>query len=166
MELNAIVHKMKGKLHKFKYAVLILAVGLIFLLLPAEKETAEPAIITEPKIEESIEAKLERIIRMIDGAGDVRVLVTTAVGEEILFQEDEDLTQSDDSMTSHTTTITVTGSDKEETGLVRQVIPPQYLGAVVVCQGADKPSIRLAIVDAVSKATGLGADRISVLKMK
>jgi stage III sporulation protein AG len=40
------------------------------------------------------------------------------------------------------------------------------MGAVVIAQGADDPSIKLAIVDAVTKATGLGANKISVLKMK
>ena len=117
MELKSIIHRMKKELHKYKYAALILAVGLVFLLLPTEKETVEPVVVTEANIEESIEEKLEKIIRMIDGAGDVRVLVTTAVGEEILFQEDEDRTQSEDSVTSHTTTITVTGSDKKRPDL-------------------------------------------------
>jgi stage III sporulation protein AG len=40
------------------------------------------------------------------------------------------------------------------------------MGAIVLCQGADVPSVRLAIVDAVSKVTGLVANQISVLKMK
>jgi len=40
------------------------------------------------------------------------------------------------------------------------------MGAVIVCQGADDPQVRLSIVDAVSKVTGLGSDKISVLKMK
>ena len=60
----------------------------------------------------------------------------------------------------------MTDGQRGQTGLVRQVLPATYRGAVVVCQGADDPRIRLAIVEAVSMATGLGADRISVLKMK
>jgi stage III sporulation protein AG len=40
------------------------------------------------------------------------------------------------------------------------------MGAIVVCQGGDQPTVRLAILDAVSKVTGLGADKISILKMK
>jgi stage III sporulation protein AG len=36
----------------------------------------------------------------------------------------------------------------------------------VICQGAADPAVRLAVVEAVADATGLGADRISVLKMK
>ena len=49
---------------------------------------------------------------------------------------------------------------------VQQVLPESYRGAIVVCQGADSPAVKLAIVEAVSRATGLGADSISVLKMK
>jgi hypothetical protein len=41
-----------------------------------------------------------------------------------------------------------------------------YQGAVVLCQGAADAAVRLAVVEAVSKATGLGADKICVLKMK
>jgi stage III sporulation protein AG len=63
-------------------------------------------------------------------------------------------------------TVIITDSSRNESGLIRQVNPPVYLGAIVLCQGGDRPSVRLAIVDAVSKVTGLGADRISVLKMK
>ena len=48
----------------------------------------------------------------------------------------------------------------------RQVNPPTYLGAVIVCQGADSASVRLAIVSAVCSVTGLSTDKITVLKMK
>ena len=46
------------------------------------------------------------------------------------------------------------------------VLSPTYLGAVIVCQGGDSPTVKLAIVEAVSNATGLSADKITVLKMK
>ena len=39
-------------------------------------------------------------------------------------------------------------------------------GAVVVCDGADSASVTLEIVRAVSAYTGLGSNRIIVLKMK
>ena len=62
-------------------------------------------------------------------------------------------------------TVIVSGNDRTESGLVRQINPPVYMGAIVVCQGADDPTVQLAIIDAVSKITGLGTHRISVLKM-
>ena len=39
-------------------------------------------------------------------------------------------------------------------------------GAVVLCSGADKGSVRLSVTNAVSAYTGLGSDKISVIKMK
>ena len=52
--------------------------------------------------------------------------------------------------------------DKAAVSAVRY---PQFQGAVVVCQGADRPSVRLDIINAVSALTGLGSDRITVVKM-
>jgi len=39
-------------------------------------------------------------------------------------------------------------------------------GAVVVCAGADRAEVRLAVTDAVAAYTGLGSDRIRVGKMR
>jgi stage III sporulation protein AG len=103
---------------------------------------------------------------MIRGAGKVQVLLTVAAGEEYLYQTNSDISTSANGSEARTDTVTVTDSQRNDTGLLRQVNPPVYLGAVVVCQGADRAEVRLAIVEAVSTYTGLGADRISVLKMK
>ena len=45
-----------------------------------------------------------------------------------------------------------------------RTVSPQYLGAVVVCDGADAPQVQLAVTQAVAQFTGLSTDRISVLK--
>ncbi|MGN1002105.1 MAG: hypothetical protein ACI4PC_04985 [Oscillospiraceae bacterium] len=39
-------------------------------------------------------------------------------------------------------------------------------GAVVVCQGCDSAKVRLDVTNAVMAYTGLGSDKISILKMK
>jgi hypothetical protein len=39
-------------------------------------------------------------------------------------------------------------------------------GAVVVCQGADNASVRLAVAQAVRCYTGLGTDRVQIFKME
>ena len=39
-------------------------------------------------------------------------------------------------------------------------------GAVVVCQGADDAQVRLNVTNAVAAYTGLGSDKITVMKMK
>lgn len=149
-------------LKKYRLAIIVLLAGILLLTLPGGEEQEQP---TAPVTQESsLQEALEEILSEISGAGQVSVLLTQAAGEETVFQIDEDI--SDNGGTSRRETVLVSGSGREETGLVRQTKAPTYLGAVIVCQGADNASVHLAIVEAVRSATGLTTDRISVLKMK
>lgn len=114
----------------------------------------------EPR--QDLQTGLEEILSQIQGAGRVRVLLTQREGERTVYQTDEDSTSSG----IRSDTVLLNGSDRSQTGLVQQVNPPTYLGAVIVCQGADSASVRLAIVSAVGSVTGLSTDKITVLKMK
>ena len=124
-----------------------------------KKHKSSPAE-TEPR--QDLQTGLEEILSQIQGAGRVRVLLTQREGERTVYQTDEDSTSSG----IRSDTVLLNGSDRSQTGLVQQVNPPTYLGAVIVCQGADSASVRLAIVSAVGSVTGLSTDKITVLKMK
>ena len=168
MELKNKLNKMMIYINKYKYIVLILVIGLIFITMPNSdngKKEEEVTIIKEQN-DKSIEEKLTDMLRKIDGAGRVEVMLTIAQGEEIIYQTNDDLSDGSDTSGKHTDTVTVTDADKNQVGLIRQVNPPGFLGALVICQGADNPSVKLAITEAVAKTTGLGANCISVLKMK
>ena len=141
---------------KYKYPILVVLVGLGLLLLPG-REAEEPAVPVQAVAEESLEQRLEALLAQIEGAGAVRVLLTEDTGRETLWQTDVDSDREN--------TVIVEDSDRNETGLVRRTRSPSYRGAVILCQGADVPSVKLAIVEAVRCVTGLGADRISVQKM-
>ncbi len=39
-------------------------------------------------------------------------------------------------------------------------------GAVVLCEGAENSSVRLSVTNAVSVYTGLGSDKIRIIKLK
>ena len=158
--------KTKIIFQKYKYVLLILALGVILMLIPAniqpEGESQPPA--TESSVSRAQE--LEDILGQIAGVGCVRVLLTEASGAETVYQINEDRTASEDSQSIRTEAVIITDSSREEAGLVRTVTPPVYLGAIIVCQGGANPAVRLSIVEAVSDVTGLGSDRITVLKMK
>lgn len=155
---------LRGLAGKYKHAILILLVGLALMLLPTggnqHPEPEVPAIQTE---EPDLESRLSALLRQIRGAGEVEVLLTVRTGGETYYQTDED-TQTD--VRRNVSTVIVEDENRQELGLVRRTDPPVYQGAVVVCQGAEDPQVRLAIVEAVSCATGLGADRITVVRMK
>ena len=153
---------------KYKYVFLILLIGLVLMMLPANK-TKKPDILQQQEnavVQTPLEDRLANILCQVEGAGQVEVVLTISAGEETLFQENEDSTRGDNDTSVRKDTVLISDSDHNETGLVRQVLPAVYQGAIIVCQGADNLSVRLEIVDAVSKLTGLGANCISVLKMK
>ena len=140
------------------------------MLLPVGSRES-PAKVQEPSNRQSeetedLQLRLSNLLSQMAGAGRVKVLLTEATGEQIFYQEDRDTSDSDQSQTTRTDTVIVTDGTHSQEGLIRQVNPPTYLGAVILCQGADQPSVRLAITEAVANATGLGYHKITVLKMK
>lgn len=167
MDRLAIPQKAKELFHKYKYVLLVLAIGLLLMALPEQPQ--EPKAESEPEpsaAEEGMESRLVKILGQIDGVGKVQVLLSESSGEEVFYQTDQDSTATDTTNTVRMETVILSGGNREEAGLIRKVNPPSYLGAVVVCQGGNLPSVQLAVVEAVSNATGISADRITVLKMK
>ncbi len=150
---------------KYRYGILIVLLGIALMCLPSKNKDEPPSSSSVPTTEieaDHLEQRLADILSQIKGAGKVSVLLTEANGAETMYQSDTNRGKE----TDRQDTVVISGSDRNQTGLVRQVNPPTYLGAIVVCQGADNAAVRLAIVQAVSRVTGLGADHITVLKMK
>lgn len=139
---------------KYGYVLLVGLAGIVLMLLPAGEEK-EVAIVPEIQAPD-METRLEQILSRVYGAGKVSVMLTEARAEEILYQTDGE----------GGGTVLVSDSDRNEHGLVRTRQPPTYQGAIVVCAGADNAAVRLAMVEAVSNVTGLGSDKITVLKME
>lgn len=168
MEIKQLSGKLGNILWKYRYAALILIIGMIILLIPGKKISSE---IQTEEIDYSSkdiihENSLEEVLQTIQGAGNVKIFLSIASGEEILFQNNTDLSGSGENRREQVETVLVTDSQRTQNGLIRQINPPKYLGAIVVCEGADNPAVKLAITQAVSKVTGLGTDHICVLKMK
>lgn len=151
--------KITDFLIKYRYAALVLVIGVILMLIPGGSDD-EAETVQQLQTEETlgIAVELEQILCQIQGVGKVQVMLTVEAGELTLYQYDQ---RGDDR-----DTVIITDADRAEAGLVQQVSPETYRGAVIVCQGADSPAVRLSVIEAVSKVTGLSTDRISVLKMK
>lgn len=166
MDVNSTVKKMLDFIKKYKYAVVVLIIGICLMGIPQKKEGTEVQILPEKEDTSDISVRLEQILSGIQGAGKVKVFVTVSEGEQVLYQTDTDIALQGESKTERSTTILITDAERNESGLEKQRIGPKYQGAIIVCQGADQSSIKLAITDAVSKVTGLKTDKICVLKMK
>lgn len=168
MDITAIGTKIMEFIKKYRYVILVLVVGIVLMLIPggADKEP-DAAVDADSTVQfQDPSAELARILSQISGVGKVQILLTKNAGEKTVYQTDQDTSTSDNGGSVRVETVIVTDSNRTEQGLTQQIFAPEYRGAIVVCQGADDAAVRLAIVEAVSDVTGLGTDRISVLKMK
>ena len=166
MDWVTLREKLRLWLKEYRYVILVLFLGIVLMLLPQSNEREEgdtEAPVAETVAAVSLQEQLEQILTMVQGAGKVRVLLTKAAGERVVYQTDgEESSQN----SKRTDTVILSDPGRAESGLVQQILPPTYQGAVILCQGADSAAVRLALIEAVSNATGLSSDRISVLKMK
>lgn len=161
------------KLRKFKYPLLILLLGAFLLLFPGKgvrtNQTAEQEP-TESVEKPDCEERLEEILSQVQGAGKVRVMLTVRSGPETIYQQDTrldtDSEEGSENIREENNTVLISQGSGTEEPVISQVLGPDYCGAIVVCQGADNPQVKLSVVQAVCSVTGLGADQITVLKMK
>ncbi|MBE6991890.1 MAG: stage III sporulation protein AG [Ruminococcaceae bacterium] len=153
------INKAIGFFEKYKLALIVLVIGLVLISFPTTKKTEEKAIVTETEQmpEDQLEEKLQRVLQQIDGAGRVEVVLTVKESQQKILASDETESES--------RTVTVQSSDGTETVTVKSLYPV-YRGALVVCDGADDQKVKLDIVTSVAALTGLGTDKITVVKMK
>ncbi len=167
MDGKQILEPIADFVKKYKYVIIIVIAGIALMMLPSgtnkdEVKTEQAAVSTQ----KTMEQRLTEALSQIRGAGRVQVMLTESAGAETIYKTDENISSGADSSSSQKDTVTVTDKDRAESGLITQVIPPQYLGALIVCQGADDPTVRLAITEAVASLTGLRTDRITIVRMK
>lgn len=167
MDIKNNINKFKSIIGKYKYACIVLIAGIALLLLPNKKDTVNTLVsMPEQKEEKLDETMLSELLESVEGAGKVKVMLSVSAGEKTIYQTNQNTSGSSENINSKTETVIISDSQRTEAGLINQINPPVYLGAIVVCQGGDIPSVKLAITQAVSKITGLGTDQICVLKMK
>lgn len=150
---------------KYKFAVLVVLVGVLLMLLPVssqtkENEPSDSQIPQETFDLESVEQRMEEILGRIDGVGKLRLMLTLQSGTRLTLAED---TQRDQDRTQRETVTLNRGSGSQDI-VVTSRYYPVYQGAVVVCQGADSSTVRLAVTETVQVLTGLSSDRIQVAK--
>ena len=167
MEIN--FTKTKSIIKKYKYAALILVIGIALMLLPnisGSKKEPPVNVVQKEQNNPVLDQQLSNVLCRLEGAGKVEVMLTISKGQQTIYQSNSNETNDERSSTLKSDTVILTDSSRNEYGLIKRVDPVCYQGAIVLCQGADSPSVRLAIVEAVSKATGLSSAQICVLKMK
>lgn len=148
---------------RYKYALVVVLVGVLLLLLPEGKENpdgeAPPA--QQPTLcAQELEHTLERILSRIEGAGQVSVALTVKEGPRQVLARDMEQRQEE---TVQEYVLISQGSGRQNT-VALQTVAPIYQGALVVCDGGEDPVVRLRLLEGVRVLTGLSSDKISVSK--
>lgn len=157
---------------KYKYVALMVVFGILLLAFPSFEKETPSAEIHQKDTGYSIEKtqkELERILAEVDGVGEVQVMLSVASGSKYIYQENRDLSykgpsSSPEDYTSKSEVVILDRSDRSQDALQAQEIYPSYIGAFVVCDGANDAGVVLKVKEAVSVLTGLGGDRIAVAK--
>ena len=124
---------------KHKRALLIVAalLGALLMIFPTMgSEEVEGQSLDEYK--RALEDEIEDMLSMMEGVGRCSVCVTFSDGERYTYS----------------------GSRLISTA------PPRVLGIGVVCEGGGSPEVCARISDALSAVFDVGANRVSVSKMK
>ena len=168
MDLASIGNKIKLWIVRFRYPILVVIIGLILLSIPTKNKGTTVQTVSHSPVQTvpDVAEELTQILQQIQGVGKVRVMLTVSKGEKTEYQQNEDMMNSENDTSVRKETVIIRDANDGEMALIIQVIPPESLGAIIVCEGADNASVKLAVVEAVSKVTGLRSDHISVLKMK
>ena len=161
--------KLRALWEKGKFALLVLGLGVLLLLWPSGEGKTEVSS-SEPTAEETAAAQqkeMERILSSIEGTGELHLMLTLeSDGQRTLAENAEESAggsaEAPESQ-SRRETVILSVSGGEEVVVTRRE-SPVYRGALVVCQGADRAEVKLAVTRAVAALTGLGADRITVVK--
>ena len=152
---------------KYKLPLLILLVGIALMLIPTRKFSAEKSeekgSIQTFSLAET-QAKMEQILGNMAGVGRVNVMLTLKSGSTLQLAEDKDRSEREAEEKQDSQVVKINrGSGTQEVVITNEIFPT-YLGAVIVCDGANDPAVRLSVTEAVSVLTGLSSDKISVAK--
>ncbi|MDY8021547.1 stage III sporulation protein AG [Paenibacillus polymyxa] len=130
-------------------------------------------------IEKVFEDNMKQMLEQIVGVGTVDVMVTVDSTEEVIVQRNVKDMQEENNETDanggqrHTTQYTRDGeivtyesSGGQHTPIVTKKVKPQVRGVLVVAMGAENPTVKQLIVDAVQKGLNVPSYKISVVPRK
>ena len=160
-------------IYKYKYILLMCAAGILLVMLSGIGDSRADTSNTDwqdVKFDAGeIEKAAESIFSKIEGVGKVDVRITVKSGYESVYAYDisRDCTQSESGFSASADKEMVTvNSSGQNMPITIKIKHPEYMGAVIVCEGGDDSKIKLELTQAMKSLTGISADNIVVAKMK
>ena len=189
MKMQDFMQKIKEKkLKRSDWLILVLA-GILILIIALPTDTKEKKQAEKSKdniskenntmeaSKDEIERKLEDILEKIDGAGDVKVMITyqdsgTQVVEKDKKTSENSLEESDSTGGVRSTkeqqlqeSTVYEEADAGNTPFVSKELLPKVEGILIVASGGDNQKVKQNISEAVLALFQVEAHRIKIVKM-
>ena len=112
----------------------------------------------------TIEQKIVSLCESIEGAGQVRAIVSFEGDFAYRYATDRDTSAKEGAQSESAEYVTV-GSGASESALLLTRTPPAISGIGVVCTGGDDAAVRREITALLGAAFGIGTNKIYVVTM-
>lgn len=164
----------------FIFGILLLF-GSSHFLTPKEVQTTKendvPNTITQTecvkeqtRTERTLEQQMEQILSQIEGAGQVKVMLTYRTTKENVWAKEEiseKITKGEEESNRLEQKIVLSEDGKGmQSPLMVTEYAPQVEGVVIVAQGGENPTVSQALNSAAQALLEVPAHKIAVLKMK
>ena len=164
-----------------------LLVGGAFLGRDDTEQQVEGVAVTQPTVERatiphderSLERRLAEVLSMVEGAGEVEVMLTFSQSREIILAEDttinESLVKEEDSaggsresssLSKDARAILIQSPRGGQEPIILREIVPKVEGVIIVSEGGDNVFVREALIRAATTVLGVDIHRVQVLQMK
>ena len=160
------------KLKKDKKLVIIMSLGILgmVLLLFSSVMPEKNQVVSEEKsdigiVEQRIEKQLTELLKSVDGAGKVKVMVTLdSLEERIVAQNSE--SESDSGSIEKKIEYVLSETSGDTDGLTLKIITPVIRGVAICCEGAVSSTMKQEIIKLVSTGLGIPSSKVWVTKMQ
>ena len=113
--------KLWALVKEYRYAVIILVIGLILMLMPSggKDKVEEPTPGLAQGQTEPLEERLGEVLSAVQGAGMVKILLTEALGGRTVYQTDTQ--ERTDALTEDTVSLTVASTNTKAVMLYKEL---------------------------------------------
>ncbi len=178
--LKKILNNKKNAIEKI---IIVLVIGIVFMVLgdfgnsEKKEECSNVTKIIQPELK-SVEKEMEEILEKIDGAGEVKVMITYKTSKEVIHQMEKketinDAKEDDKGNTTRTTkqreftnSIAFEENNGFKKAVIKKEIEPLIKGVVVVAGGAYDDNVKRNLQMAAQILTDIPIHKISVFAMK
>lgn len=152
------------KVQQVIYIIFVTGIALLFLakLDTGTAEKREPAAEPAAVLEESLEERMEKLLKTVEGVGDVKVVINYSSSASKVIAKDK--TEETGQDTKRFQENVVLGSNDQP--IVLRENSKEIQGVLIAAQGGGNAVIKSRLISAAQALLGVEAHKIEVLKMR